>query len=70
MHPRGYRVQVSDDGAVWSGPIAEGEGVPNVTIVTFPAVTAKFVRIAQTADVPDAPPWFMRMLRLYAAPQE
>lgn len=67
-HPRGYRVQVSADGTTWSEPIAEGAGTPNVTTITFAPVAARFVRITQTATVADAPPWFMRMLRLYAAP--
>ena len=68
LHPRGYRVQVSADGVAWSDPIAEGAGVPGVTTITFAPVTARFVRITQTADVQDAPPWFMRMLRLFEAP--
>jgi mono/diheme cytochrome c family protein/glucose/arabinose dehydrogenase len=66
--PRGYRVQVSDDGVTWSAPVAEGSGTPGTTTIVFAAVTTGFVRITQTASVPDAPPWSMRLLRLYAAP--
>ena len=66
--PRGYRVQVSTDGAAWSPPVAEGAGVPGTTVITFAPVRAKFVRITQTAAVADAPPWSMRLLRLYQAP--
>ena len=66
--PARLSVQVSPDGASWSAPIAEGEGVPGVTTITFTPVIARFVRITQTAAVPDAPPWSMRLLRLYQQP--
>lgn len=65
--PRGYQVQVADDGIAWSAPIAEGRGTEGTTIITFAPVSAKFVRITQTATVPDAPAWSMRLLRLYQA---
>jgi glucose/arabinose dehydrogenase/mono/diheme cytochrome c family protein len=67
--PRAFRVQVSTDGQTWSAPIAEGQGVPGVTTIDFAPVSAKFVRITQTANVADAPPWSMRLLRLYEAPR-
>jgi len=67
--PREYQVQVSADGATWSPPVAEGVGVPGTTVLTFAPVSAKIVRITQTATVADAPPWSMRLLRLYQAPQ-
>jgi hypothetical protein len=47
--------------------VAEGEGAPGVTTMTFAPVRAKIVRITQTAAVPDAPPWSIRLLRLYRA---
>jgi mono/diheme cytochrome c family protein len=65
--PRGYRIQVSSDGTNWSAPVAEGAGVDGTTIVTFAPVSAKFVRITQTETVTNAPPWSMRLLRLYEA---
>jgi hypothetical protein len=67
--PRRYQVQVSDDGKTWSGPVAEGEGTPGTATIAFAPVRAKFVRVTQTANVPDAPPWSMRLLRLYQAPE-
>jgi hypothetical protein len=67
-HPRGYRVQVSLDGRQWSEPIAEGAGAAGTTIVAFAPVDARFVRITQTAAVPDAPAWSMRLLKLFEAP--
>jgi mono/diheme cytochrome c family protein/glucose/arabinose dehydrogenase len=67
-YPIGYRVQVSADGADWGPPVAEGQGSPGTTVIAFAPVTAKFVRITQTAAADNAPPWSMRLLRLFAAP--
>jgi hypothetical protein len=67
-HPLGFRVEVSTDGANWSAPVAEGAGAAGTMTITFAPVTAKFVRITQTASAPNAPPWSMRLLRLYRAP--
>ena len=66
--PRGYQLQVSADGTTWSAPIAEGQGAPGTTVVTFAPVSAKFIRMTQTATVSDAPPWAMRLIRLYRTP--
>lgn len=66
--PRRYQVQVSADGTTWSTPVAEGQGIPGTTVITFTPISAKFVRITETADVDNAPPWSMRLLRLYEAP--
>ncbi len=63
--PRAYRVQVSADGNTWSEPVAEGQGSPGTTTISFAPVSAKFVRITQTATASDAPPWAIRLLRLY-----
>jgi len=66
--PRRYQVQVSADGNAWSAVVAEGEGTPGTMAITFVPTEAKFVRITQAAAVDNAPPWSMRLLRLYAAP--
>ena len=65
--PRRYQVQLSADGAAWSAPVAEGQGAPGVTTIAFDPAPARFVRITQTANVENAPPWSMRLLRLFAA---
>jgi mono/diheme cytochrome c family protein/glucose/arabinose dehydrogenase len=65
--PRHYQVQVSSDGGAWSVPIAEGDGVPGTTVIRFAPVSAKFIRITQTATASDAPAWSMRLVRLYEA---
>jgi mono/diheme cytochrome c family protein len=69
-YPRGYRIQVSLDGATWSAPVAEGDGAPGVTVIPLAPVSARFVRIMQTASIPNAPPWSIRLLRLYQAPSD
>ena len=66
--PRRFQVRVSTDGATWSAPVAEGEGRPGTTIVTFVPIRVRFVRITQTAAVEHGPPWSMRHVRLYEAP--
>jgi len=65
--PRAYQVQVSLDGTTWGQPVAEGQGSPGTTTITFAPVRARFVRITQTGNANDAPPWSMRLLRLYEA---
>jgi mono/diheme cytochrome c family protein len=67
-YPRAYRVQISNDGTNWAASVAEGDGAPGVTTITFPPTMAKFVRITQTAASADAPPWSVRLLRFFAAP--
>jgi mono/diheme cytochrome c family protein len=64
--PRAFRVQVSADGQAWSAPIAEGQGVAGTTVIDFTPISAKFVRITQTANVVDAPAWSMRRTEIVA----
>jgi mono/diheme cytochrome c family protein/glucose/arabinose dehydrogenase len=66
-YPRGYRVEVSMDGATWGAPVAEGRGAPRSTVISFAPVRARFVRITQTATTPAAPPWVVTELRIFAA---
>jgi hypothetical protein len=67
--PRGYRVEVSVDGRTWSEPVAEGRGGGRTTTIPFAPVRARFVRLIQTVDGEDAPPWTMERLRVYEAPE-
>jgi mono/diheme cytochrome c family protein len=64
-YPRGYRVEVSLDGAKWNKPVAEGKGSGAHTAITFAPVRAKFVRITQTDPVENGPNWAMSNLRVY-----
>ena len=65
--PRGYEVQVSAEGTTWSAPVAKGQGNPGITVIPLAPASVKFLRITQTASVENAPPWAMRLLRLYVA---
>ena len=49
-YPRGYKVEISSDGAQWK-EVASGKGSNAVTDIQFPATKAKFVRITQTGAV-------------------
>jgi mono/diheme cytochrome c family protein/glucose/arabinose dehydrogenase len=62
-YPRAYDVQVSMDGKKWT-KVASGKGDGPRTSVTFTPTQAKFVRITQTDNIPDAPAWSMRNLRV------
>lgn len=49
-YPRGYTVQVSDDGKSWGKPVATGKGQSALLEISFPPVEAKFLRITQTGN--------------------
>jgi mono/diheme cytochrome c family protein len=68
QYPRGYSVQVSQDGKTWSKPVATGKGQGRHTTIAFSPTRAKFVRMTQTDSVADAPPWSVSNLRIYQAP--
>lgn len=50
-YPRAYAVYVSNDGAQWGRPVAEGKGNGPVTTITFAPQTARYVRIVQTSNI-------------------
>jgi len=53
-YPRGYRVQVSNDGADWGEPVAEGRGHQPVTEIELSVPRAiKYIRITQTGSSPN-----------------
>jgi mono/diheme cytochrome c family protein/glucose/arabinose dehydrogenase len=49
--PRGYKIEVSDDGQKWGKPVAKGRGNAGSMEISFPAVKAKFMRITQTGSL-------------------
>jgi mono/diheme cytochrome c family protein len=63
-YPRGYKLDVSVDGAAWT-TVAEGTGTPGTTTIAFAPTMAKYIRITQTATAEDAAVWSMQRLRLY-----
>jgi mono/diheme cytochrome c family protein len=64
-YPRGYSVQVSQDGKTWSKPVATGKGQSRHTTIAFAPTRAKFVRITQTDTAAGAPEWSISNLRVY-----
>jgi hypothetical protein len=65
-YPRGYKVELSNDGRVWEKSVAEGKGRDSVTEIIFPAAKAKFIRITQTGAV-NGLFWSIHELDIYAA---
>ena len=62
--PLGYRVQISLDGVQWIGPVAEGKGEGAQTTIPLKPVLARFIRITETDNVPNAPPWSIMNLKV------
>lgn len=66
-YPRGYVVNVSNDGSNWGTPIATGAGFSAITTITFEPQTARYVRITQTGSA-SANYWSMHELNIYGTP--
>jgi mono/diheme cytochrome c family protein len=50
-YPRGYKVELSNDGATWDKPVLQGQGNNSVTELLFPKpAKTKFIRITQTGE--------------------
>jgi hypothetical protein len=62
-YPRGYQVLISNNGTSWSSPVATGAGTSAVVSITFPAQTARFVRIVQTGSATSW--WSIHELNVY-----
>lgn len=52
-YPRSYRIDVSDDGKNWRGPVATGKGHLGITEIAFPLQRARWIRITQTGADPN-----------------
>ena len=63
-YPRSYKVEVSTDGTAWK-TVAEGKGSGTATRIAFAPVKAKFVKVTQTADGADLPPFMIQRFSLY-----
>ena len=66
-YPRAFTVEVAMDGAAWT-PVAEHRGVGLTTIVAFPPVEARFVRMTLAAGVEGETFWSIQALKAYRAP--
>ena len=51
-YPRGYKVELSEDGRNWGQPAAIGHGIGPLTEISFPPARTQFIRITQTGSVP------------------
>ncbi|HEX7056475.1 MAG TPA: discoidin domain-containing protein [Bacilli bacterium] len=49
-YARGYEVYVSDDGTNWGSAVASGSGSGPVVTVTFPAQSARYIKVVQTGS--------------------
>jgi hypothetical protein len=65
--PRAFKIETSVDGRKWGRAVAEGRGAPGRNTVVFAPVRAKFIRITQTDEKPDAPDWSMTNVRIFQA---
>jgi mono/diheme cytochrome c family protein len=63
--PRGYEVELSDDGQTWGQPVATGKGRGTVTDIFFPPAKGRFIRIAQTGSVQGLF-WSIHELNIFA----
>jgi putative heme-binding domain-containing protein len=66
--PRGYKVEVSQDGEAWGPLVAVGKGDGPSTKIALKPVPAKFIRITLTAAAQDAA-WSIQRTRLFEAIQ-
>ncbi|GIF01483.1 hypothetical protein Ari01nite_89470 [Paractinoplanes rishiriensis] len=66
-YPRGYEVTVSTDGTTFSEPVATGVGTVDVTTITFPVQTGRYIKIRQTGNAP-ANYWSIDELYAYNDP--
>ncbi len=64
-YPRGYKIELSQDGTAWGQPVASGQGTGALTDIAFPPSTARFVRITQTGNV-DGRYWSIHELQILA----
>lgn len=63
-YPRGYQVELSNDGHAWSRPVATGQGDSPVTDIFFPPASGRFIRIAQTGHA-DGLYWSIHELNIF-----
>lgn len=64
--PVGFTVQVSADGTTWQPPIAQGAGSTPSTMISFPRVQARFIRINQTGAAQNGEAWAIQQVRVFA----
>ncbi len=68
-YPRGYKVELSNDGKSWGAPVATGKGEGPVTDIEFTPARAKFIRITQTGSVHGLF-WSIHELQVFTPPEQ
>lgn len=63
-YPASYKIEVSEDGEVWSG-IVQGDCSENNVRIKFAPVKGRFLRISQTGLPKVDAPWKMEALKIY-----
>jgi mono/diheme cytochrome c family protein len=63
-YPRGYKVEVSQNGTAWT-EVATGAGSGPSTVIMLTPTPAKFIRLTQTATTENAPVWSIQQLRIF-----
>lgn len=68
--PRGYKVEVSDDGTTWSLPVAENKNVtPTLrTLASFEPTVTSWIRIVQTGNAIER--WVVSEIELHGVPED
>jgi mono/diheme cytochrome c family protein/glucose/arabinose dehydrogenase len=65
-YPRGFKVEVSNDGEVWSEPVATGYGEGALTMASFEPVEARHIRVTQTGNKIER--WLVSELHIHGWP--
>ncbi|HXU63224.1 MAG TPA: discoidin domain-containing protein [Polyangia bacterium] len=66
-YPRGYDVYVSSDGSSWGSSIASGSGAAELTSISFPAQTKRYLKI-QLNTTTSSNSWSIVELKVYGTP--
>jgi mono/diheme cytochrome c family protein/glucose/arabinose dehydrogenase len=66
-YPRGYKVTLSDDGKIWTEPVATGAGAHPLTAIYFDQPTTSFIKIEQTGNT-DGLYWSIHELEILGFP--
>jgi mono/diheme cytochrome c family protein len=61
--PVSYTVQVSPDGQSWGAPVAAGAGATPTTLISFPPVQTRFIRISLTGSAAEQ--WAIARVRIF-----
>ena len=67
-YPRGFRVELSDNGHDWGAAVAEGKGKGRFTEITFAPATTRFIRVAQTRSAANYF-WSIHEMQILASPK-